>query len=259
MTVSEDFNFTDQGGEFEEQNYPVVFGVTFTPKIGGIVAGVLGIAGGLWMVLNMVMPAWKTFGEQQSKANDLRTQIEEKKSSIKSIDKVKAELAEAKKQQIQVLSVFANEKTLDTLLLDLNRLIESGNVKLGANDERAKLRRFVPQSEKPEVINDGYFGELVNGKLKRSSINVDIVGTYEQIQSILRNIERLQPLLIVKDYQSQLAPTPVITDEAGNQIPKLGPAQINTSFELQALMPLNTEEVEALAKAEKDKKSAKKK
>ncbi|MFQ4146930.1 pilus assembly protein PilO [Chlorogloeopsis sp. ULAP02] len=250
MTLSEDLNFID-AGEFNEgtSGFPVVFGITFTPKIIGIVVGVLGIAGALFMVLNLVMPAWESFQQQQAKQNDLQGQVEQKKSTIKQMDKVKQEQIEAKQQQIQVLALFADEKTLDTLLIDLNRLIEAGNGKLAFNAVRAKLRRFTPAANKPEPITDNSLGPGVNGKLKRSSISIDIVGTYEQTQSILRNIERLQPLLVVKDYQSSLAPE--AAPERDKALRRIGPAAISTSFQLQALMPLNPEEVAAAQAAPK--------
>jgi type IV pilus assembly protein PilO len=111
---------------------------------------------------------------------------------------------------------------------------------------RAKLDKFVPVSQKPEPVTDGSLGLQVNDKLKRSSINAEITGTYEQTQSIIRNIERLQPLLIVKDYQSSLAPAEAISPL--DKTPKpIGPAAIKTLFQLQVLMPLSPEEIAAAA------------
>ncbi|MBF2067958.1 MAG: pilus assembly protein PilO [Calothrix sp. C42_A2020_038] len=247
MTLSEDLDF--EGGGFEEvaPSYPVVFGISFTPKVGGILIGLLGLSGAAYIVMNMVMPSWETFQQQQTKQTDLQGQIEQKKASIKQIDKVKQELAQAKVQQKQVLGLFANEKTLDTLLTDLNRLVESGNDLLPANAVKAKMRRYTPDTQKSEIITDSSFGPLVNNKLKRSKINIEFTGTYEQTQSILRNIERLQPLLLVKDYDSKLNEEP-INDALGKPIRMIGPVQISTSFQLQALMPLTPEEAAAVAK-----------
>ncbi|MBN4004638.1 pilus assembly protein PilO [Nostoc sp. LPT] len=250
MTLSDDLNFAEQGGEFDQATpaSPVVFGIAFTPKIIGILVGVIGLAGAGYILLNLLMPAWESYQQQQAKSSELQAQIEQKKANIKQIDKVKDELAQAKQQKIQVLSLFANEKTLDTLLLDLNRLIESGNTATSINAVRAKLKKFVPISQKPEPITDGSLGLEVNGKLQRSIINAEITATYEQTQSIIRNIERLQPLLIVKDYQATLAPAETRSplDKTPMQV---GPAAINTSFQLQVLMPLSPEEIAAAAKA----------
>lgn len=250
MTMSQDFNFGEPGGQFgaETPAYPVIFGITLTPKIIGIIVGVLGLAGGAYILLNMVMPAWEIYQQRQGQANDLQGQVEQKRASVQEIDQVKAELAQAKRETTQVLSLFADEKTLDTLLLDINRLVESGNAQVPANAVRAKLQKFEPSSERSEPINDGSFGPTVDGKLKRSSINVEIEGTFEQTQSIMRNIERLQPLLIVKDYQARLTPEPATNSREEEEVIRVGPAPITTSFELQALMPLNPEEVAAKAK-----------
>ncbi|MBD2531157.1 pilus assembly protein PilO [Nostoc flagelliforme FACHB-838] len=250
MTLSDDLNFAEHGGEFDEATpaSPVLFGIAFTPKIIGILVGVIGLAGAGYIFLNLLMPAWESYQQQQAKSSELQGQIDEKKANIKQIDKVKDELAQAKQQKVQVLGLFANEKSLDTLLLDMNRLVESGNIPTSVNAVRAKLKKFVPVSQKPEPVNDGTLGVLVDGKLQRSSINAEIIGTYEQTQSIIRNIERLQPLLIVKDYQSSLAP--VESRSALDKTPvQVGPAAINTSFQLQVLMPLSSEEIAAAAAA----------
>ncbi|PMB44982.1 pilus assembly protein PilO [Fischerella thermalis CCMEE 5201] len=250
MTLSQDINFVEDGESLEAASaYPVVFGISFTPKVIGILVGVLGFAGALYMLFNLVMPAWETFGQNQAKQGELQGQVDQKKATIKQMDKVKQELADAKQQQTQVLGLFANEKTLDTLLLDLNRLVESNNATVSINVTRAELKKFVPVSDKAEPIIDGSLGQQVDGKLKRRSVNVEIIGTYEQTQSILRNIERLQPLLIVKDYQSTLAPQPA--PEPGKTLVRIGPAPISTSFQLQALMPLTPEDIAAIQAAVK--------
>ncbi|MBW4588082.1 type II secretion system protein M [Aetokthonos hydrillicola Thurmond2011] len=254
MTLSEDLNFSDQGGELDASPaYPVVFGITLTPMIIGILVGVLGLLGTGYIVLNMILPAWEIYQQQQGKQNDLQGQIEQKKASIKQIDQVKQDLELSKQQKLQILSLFANENTLDTLLIDVNRLVESSNAQLVPNAVRAKLKKFIPVPGKPEVITDGSLGIQMNGKLKRKNISTEIVGTYEQTQSILRNIERLQPLLIVKDYLSTL--TPETASQPGSKVVlRVGPAPITTSFQLQALIPLSPEELAAAAKAEKPKK-----
>ncbi|MGB6298231.1 MAG: pilus assembly protein PilO [Rivularia sp. (in: cyanobacteria)] len=241
MTFSDEMNF--EGAEFEEESsaYPVVFGITFTPTISGILIGVLGIAGAAYMFSSFVKPAWDTFGEKQSTKEQLETEVQGKQARLQSIDQLNAKLAQSKRQQSQVWAVFANEKTLDTLLIDLNRLVEAGNAQLSRNAVKAKLQKFAPDSQGAQPVTDGSLGAEVDGKLKRSSTDIAIKGTYEQTQSILRNIERLQPLLIVKDYQSVLVNE---TIEEGKPA-RVGPTPITTSFKLEALVPMNPQEVAA--------------
>jgi type IV pilus assembly protein PilO len=249
MTLSEDLNFAEHAANVDSApNYPVAFGITFTPKIIGIVVGVVGLAGAMYMLLNMVMPAWDTYQQKQGKSNELQGQVQQKQATVKQIGKVKEELAQAKQQKQQVLALFSDEKTLNTLLLDINRLVDSSSSATPANAVRAKLQKFVPLTDKPETVTDGSLGAAVDGKLKRTSVSVEIIGTYEQTQSIIRNIERLQPLLIVKDYQSSLANIQS-TDQSGKPLRRVGPAPITTSFELQALIPLSPEDVAAAAQA----------
>jgi type IV pilus assembly protein PilO len=253
MTLSDDLSFSQHATNFDDapSSYPVVFGITFTPQIIGALVGGIGFLAAGYMIFSSVMPAWDNYQQQQAKSTELQGQVDEKRLKAKQIDNVVAELAQSKLQQVQVLGLFANEKSLDTLLIDTNRLVESSSAKVSVNNAvRAKLKKFVPSADKPEVIIDSSLGEKVNNKLKRSIIKVEVEGTFEQMQSIMRNIERLQPLLLVKNYDSKLVPPVLETVNGKQKIVQTGPAKLATSFELEALMPLTPEELaEAAAKA----------
>ena len=241
MTVSQDLISIDQSDEFQTAapTYPTAFGITFTPAISAGLIAVLGLAGTLYLVLNLLMPAWEKYQQQQTTRNDKQAQIQQKQAVLQQNEKVKTELAQAKQQNAEVLSLFANEKNLGTLLLDLNKVVESGNARLQRNDVRAKLKRFVPvTNQSGDIVNDGSLGTQVNGKLKRRAVTIEFQGTFVQTQSILRNIERLQPLLIVRDYQSTSVPP--AADSQGVVV--RGPEIIDTSFQLQAIMPASPEE-----------------
>jgi len=110
-----------------------------------------------------------------------------------------------------------------------NPVLKSRGLKPCGLSERHKLFSPCPPQDAPPASS-------VNGKIICLVFNVAIEGTFEQTESIIRDIERLQPLLIVRDYQSTLAPTS--TADAKGQV---GSAIINTSFQLQALMPVSVE------------------
>jgi len=244
MTFNEDFISFEDGKEGEvAPTYPTAFGVTLTPAVSGVLIAVLGLVGSGYLILNLVMPTWQRNQELTATQNEKQALVQQKQATLRQIDEVQTELAQAKQQKLDLLALFANEKTLDTLLLDLNRLVESSNANLGGAS--AKLKRFVPATGSAEVIADGSLGAEVNGKLKRQVVNVEFDGTFEQTQSILRNIERLQPLLIVRDYQSLLAQT----SSSPENRPVRGPATITTSFQLQALIPVSPEEAAKAAQA----------
>jgi type IV pilus assembly protein PilO len=251
MTLSDDLSFSQQNTNFDDaaSSYRSVFGITLTPQIIGALVGGIGFLAAVYMILNMVMPAWDNFQQLQTKSTELQGQVDQKRLQAKQADKVKTELADVKKQQIQVLGLFANERSLDTLLMDTSRLVDSSNAQITANNAiRAKLKRFVPAADKAEIIADNSLGEKVNNKLKRRVVKVEIEGNFEQTQSIMRNIERLQPLLLVQNYDSKLVPPEV--DKANDEKKKAvrtGIAKLSTSFDLVALMPLTAEEAAELA------------
>lgn len=239
MTVTEEFISVEED-QFEAAApvYPTAFGITLTPQVGGILIAVLGLAGSLYLLFNQVMPAWQKYQELEASRNEKQTQVQQKQATLTQNQRIKADLALAKQQKAEVLALFADEKTLNTLLLDLNRLVVSSNARLQQSSVKAKLNRFVPASQSVEVITDGSLGAEVNGKLKRRMVNVEFQGTFEQTQSILRNIERLQPLLILKEFQSTLAQP---ASDPQNKVVS-GPATITTSFQLQAILPASPEE-----------------
>ena len=245
MTFSEDFIPYENGKDGGElPTYPTAFGITLTPAVSGALIAVLGLGGAFYLLLNLLMPTLQRHQELKASQEQKQALVAQKEASLQQVEKIETELVQAKQQKTEILGLFANESTLDTLLLDLNRLVESSNTN-PRQDTKARLQRFVPQNQSAEVITDGSLGSEVNGKLKRRVINIELTGSFEQTQSIIRNIERLQPLLIVKDYQSTVAPA--TADKEGKIV--TGPANITTSFQLQALIPLSPEEAAQSAAA----------
>lgn len=243
MTVTEDFLSVEEDQAFAAApNYPTAFGVTFTPPVSGVLLAILGLAGSLYLILNLVLPTWQKNQELQATQDQKQALVQQKEATLRQNQKVKADLAQAKQGKAGVLTLFANEKTLDTLLLDVNRVIESTNARIQRRSVRAKLKKFVPANQTAEVITDGSLGPDINGKLKRRTINIEFEAPTEQTQSILRNLERLQPLLMIREYQSTLVPPAESTGKAVRRL-----ATITTSFQLQALIPLSPEEAAAAA------------
>lgn len=236
MTISEDF-MPFKGGKFgAEPNYPTVFGVTLTPNIISILVAILGVAGFVYLVTNQVMPSLQKHQELEASQVQKQSQIQQIQAQLAQAQRVRADLAQAKQQQLEVLSLFSNENTLDTLALDLNRLTEADNAKVSAGGVKAKLTKYEPVADPSNgAIADGSLGPEVNGKLKSRVVNVAFEGTFAQTATILRDIERLQSLLIVKDFQSTLPQTPL-------NLQGKGPQTITTTFQLEALIPLSPEE-----------------
>ena len=239
MTYSEDLMTSSQldNSTYLDQapTYPSIFGIDLSPMLLGGVLAVMGFAGAGYFGYTNLMPQQQTNQELQTKLSGLQQQIQERQDNAKKIVEAKVKLEKAKIQQQAVLALFANDQKLDTLLLDLNKLI---------NTRQGELQKFNPDAAATGVINDSSLGSALNAKLRRKSTDIEVDGNFEQLQSILRTVERLDQLLIVKDFQADLmAPTANnLSSGVISSTPK-----IKTKFKLQAVIPLTAEEAAAAA------------
>ena len=241
MTYTEEYTPTEEDQELDSgPAYPSAFGITFTPIITGAGIAIVGLLGALYLLLNLVLPAWQKNQELQTKVQDTQDQIKQKQESQKKINAAQENLAKAQQQKKQVLALFANDKTLDTLLLDINRFIAS---------RQGKLQSFVPDAQPATVVSDGSLGEGANGKLKSKTVTVALNGSFDKLQSIVRSIERLQTLLLIKDFKVEVGNEDAqkfAIDGQGKAV-VVGQPTLQSSFKLQVLQPLTPEESAAAA------------
>jgi type IV pilus assembly protein PilO len=254
MAAAGDFISPDDADFIDEPSNPVVFGIEISPTIIGVLLALLGLGGAIYGFIKVVQPV-------STKNNELRTEITTKSGQLASqaqqledIAKIEAELETSMQRRRNVYSLFANEKTMDTLLLDINQRIESSNASLnGVRNQvfergippllvEAKLQTFTPGEK--AVVTDGSLGDLVNGKLKREVYAVQFSGDYAQTQSILRNLERLEPLLLVRDFNITSGADVAETIIGSNgQVVARPKTPITTSFQIEALMPVANADV----------------
>ena len=83
------------------------------------------------------------------------------------------------------------------------------------------------------------FRSAVNGKVKRKSFELEMKGTFRQIKLMMNSIERLQPLLIVRNFQTEISKEQVVKYRTqGNTIASTNPPRLNTTFQVDAILPL---------------------
>ncbi len=263
MTAGGDF-IPDQAFDAAPE-YPVVFGLRFTPVVTGILLALLGLAGAGALLFYLVLPEWETYQQLKTQVEETETQLQQQEAIKQQISTAKQNLEAAKKQRDDVLTLFANEASLDTLLLDLNRQVDARNADLSRRREQklaqcpavvqqnlqefeekvgplatqARLKTFTPLADKSTVITDSSYGAAVNGKLRRQVANVELVGNFDQTSAILQSIERLQPLLVIRNLSS------TADERSKGFVPLPGfpsclpDTQITTKFQLEALLPLS--------------------
>lgn len=245
MTVSLN-KFPDDEPEVLSASYPTVFGLTITPVVGGILAAIAGFAAAGWIFLNLVQPTQEQANQLTQEVNDLRSRADQQAASLRQIGVQQQQLANARAQQRVVQSFFASPDTLNTLLLDIN-----GQVRRVAG---LRLQSYLPKES--VIVTDGSLGEGVNNKLKQTPVFVEVSGDFNQTVALLRGLEQLQPLLLVRDIVVTSEPVPVTVTPKGQILPRSAP-KLTTQFNVVALSPLTPEEQkqakEAAAAAEKNK------
>jgi type IV pilus assembly protein PilO len=296
MSMSGDFLPPD--ADFNnEPNYPSAFGIIFTPIISGICLGVLGIGLAAFGWMTFVEPLRLETEALDAKVKQKESQLGDSQKIEANLKKARIDLAEVQKQRQQVLSLFAQQKNMDTLLFDLNQLIKRNNSGLldrkvaklascpdwvkeqftttpdgqrfeetvGPLSVEAKLRSYKPVVQAagtatattvPNVVTDGSLGVELNNKLKRDTVDVEFEGNFNQIQQIFRAIERLQPLLVLRDMNitvDRQGGSPILYEINSNSpVPEaLRNCQpdtvLKTSFKMDALIPVSPEEAKLLA------------
>ncbi len=251
MTFSEEFTSTQTDVDFDDlgSNYPTAFGITFTPQVSGICLGLLGLVGSVYVGLTFVKPAYDNYTQLKATEAEKLAQVAQQESGELSRKMLDAEqkLRESEALRSQVLSLFSSEDSLKTILFDINQLVQK---------HQAELVSFQPDGT-ITVVDDGSLGEGVNGRLKRQQFNLTVKGDFDSTQSLLRDLERLQPLLVVKGLQTNLAEEQFIIDiidvkQQGGQTVVTGQTKskgndsLETSFTLDAILPLSPEEVAEL-------------
>ncbi|QNP28433.1 pilus assembly protein PilO [Cylindrospermopsis curvispora] len=243
MIFNEDLNFAEKTNSNNSlSSYPVAFGITFTPMLTGIIIGILGLLGFGYIILNMLIPEFEKYNQLKTKIIQIEQEHDQKNQQAQRINLTRKRLALSQQQKSQVLSLMGDEKNLNNLLLSINQIIEFTNShSLGNPYIKAKLKKFTPLGEKPQLVTDNSLGESLKNQLKRQIIHVEIEGNFYQIQTIMASLEKLPLLLLIDKYKCQLL-APTIDPK---RIVSTG--KILTSFELVIPISLTDKEASEIA------------
>lgn len=238
------------GSDFEENAGGVVlFGQTLSAKTIGIAIGVAGVAIAGYAVFSFVQPLWTTISTAKAEIETKKSSISAKDAQIKQKADLPKKAATAKERGDTVLSLLPSSDTMDTLLIDLNKLIKTTNVS-PAQISGDLLESFAPTP--PSAV-------IPEGKYRTQTLSVQFASGYGDLITILRSIESLRTLVVVQDLQ--LTKRQAVTlRNPGNLTPEQQKAQLDrlppilsTTFKLVAYIPLSELEVKALAAAQPPK------
>lgn len=246
MTFTPEYTTANEDQEFDQVvEYPEAFGITFTPNVQMYSLIGLGVLGFLYLMMNMALPAWEKLSQKQSEQAELKSDVELRQSGeyTRRIQQLEQELVEKEALRRQVLALFADEANLRTLLLDVNQFFKTRNV---------DLISFTPTE--PVIITDGSLGEAVNNKLRRQTVSLDIEGDFRQIYAILRDLERLQPLIVINNLDVQVMDGGnevfVVTAPQGAQVIPGGDRKVKVTTQISVILPLSEDQKAAQAETE---------
>lgn len=252
MTVSEEFIPTEE----EQEGGGGILGIKLTPQIIGIAIAVLGIAASAALYFYLLQPAL----EQQAK---LQTDIQTKQQEIEALKRGAAGKAEAQAtlaREIQLRSevstLFGDAKTLDTLLFDINKIVKAGGAKLNLFNKKPNSQEKMAAALFPKVANNLPSTGPMGDRFQGMSIPMELEGSFAQTQSILRNIERLEPLILVDDKfmlalnedRTEVNNLAVEVDAQGKVI-RLTDPSLKTTVNLLVIVPKSPETFAAMQKA----------
>ncbi|MBE7381968.1 MAG: hypothetical protein F6J95_011215 [Leptolyngbya sp. SIO1E4] len=273
MTYSEDFVPIDENQDLDVPSYPAVFGVELTPKIQGIIFAILGIGGAVFLFTQYVSDTQTAKTEAEERVAEKEDIFRNQEESLQRVEAVQAELDRALTQREGIYSLLGDPSSLDTLLLDINQQIEKSNASiegviagdlardtatlasLGLTQQQidrivevtaadpltqkllytSELFRFNPVGLSGPVGDE--YGSELNSRLERQIVEVQFQALFNQTQNILYNLERLEPLLIIRDFNQELADPPGDFDE--EELNALGITRLlDTGFTMEVLVPV---------------------
>jgi type IV pilus assembly protein PilO len=226
-----------------------LFGVTFTSKILGILIGVGGIALAAYVASNYVMPLWDSVQSGQQNISKKKTNVTTLEGQVSSKGNIAQKIEEANQQNKFVLSLLPSVDNIDTLIRDIQEQIPKTIVIALPPDFSYELagtlRTFQPTAP------------VIGAQYNTYSFTVGFDGKFEDVLNTIQRIERLRPLLVVKDLKLTKKSLPTTTFKfsrpiaAGKEKDILDslPPLIGADFTLQAFVPKTEEELKAAAAA----------
>jgi type IV pilus assembly protein PilO len=210
-----------------------LFGISLNSRTIGIVLAVAGVGLAVWGTTQYTAPNFEKIEKNETEITTKGQSIIAKNNQITAKGNVLEKVEIAKRKNEAVLELLPTSESLNTLLVDLTsqipELVTIPN-KFGLVVEtRSGLKDYKPV-EVP--AKDAQYAQNL--------VNVKFAGTYDDIVEVVRKIERIKPLLQLKNLKvkpvSNLVPaeTKRYTAEQQRQILQVLPPVLDVSFDLIA-------------------------
>ena len=261
---------------FEEEEAPPPPGsipigpLVITPTIQGAVAAVVGVAIAGFLIWKMVLPAMEKRDQLDADIVKTKQEIQQRQSAVAKLNEVKAKREEARQKRERVITLLPENKVLQTLLLDVNRIVKirgsqlegfkpivnRGNNWILEGGKGAGAKK--PAKGKPAAAGSAEALKLSQA-IEGETVAIELDGKFDRVQDTLRDLERLQQIVLVDKFTLTLDSETqyVEVNRLGNVVGQ-GKPRIKTRFDLMAVVPVPEEQLAKLAAPPEEKEEKKK-
>jgi len=226
-----------------------LFGVTLTSKVLGILIGVGGIGLAIYVATTYVMPIWDQVQSGQNNIATKKSGLTALEQKVASKGNVAQKIEDANKQNQFILSLLPNVDNIDTMMRDIQEQIPKTIVIALPPDFSYEIAGTMRAFQPAEPIKGAQYNTY--------SFTIGFDGKFEDVFNTIQRIERLKPLLVVKNLKLTKKPLPSekfkfsrpIAAGKEKEIIDILPPLIGADFTLEAFVPLSEAELKAAAAA----------
>jgi type IV pilus assembly protein PilO len=237
------------GNENSGSGGVTLFGFTLTSKTLGILIGVAGLGVAVYVATSYVMPIWEQVQSAQTNIETKKSTVTALEGQVNSKANILQEIEAAKEQNKFVLSLLPDVDNIDTLIRDIQDQIPKTIVIALPPDFSYELAGTLRTFQPLEPVRGPQYDTY--------TFNIGFDGKFEDVLTTVQKIERLRPLLIVKDLKLTRKPLPTtkftfsrpIAEGKEKEILDSLPPLLGADFTLQAFVPKTEEELKAAAEA----------
>ncbi len=222
-----------------------LFGVTLSTKILGIILAVIGVLGAGYITVNLTLPLKDQLDKQQAEIEVKKVSVTQKQQQVNSKGDISSKVEAARARNQAALSLLPDPNSMDVLLRDINAQLPE---KIILSNAIASLEiKNALEEYKPSAVVATTGGDT---QFRTRTYSIQFSATYPEAIKIMRNIERLRPLLVVKNLSLKKNDKVFIRDtkltpEQQKAVVENLPPLLTTNFNLVAYVPLSDAELQA--------------
>lgn len=267
-----DANFMPFGEEEAAPPPPgsVVIGpLTLTPAIQGALAAVVGVGIAVFLIWKMVLPAMEKRDQLDADIVKTKQEIQQRQTEVAQLNEIKAKQEEAKQKRERVITLLPENKVLQTLLLDVNRIVKTRGSQLeGFKPVVSRGNNWIlegaggagapaPAKGKPAAASAGAL--KLSQAIEGETVAIELDGRFDRVRDTLRDLERLQQIVLVDKFTLTIdSETQYVEVNRLGSVVGQGKPRIKTRFDLMAVVPVAEEQLAKLAAPPEAKEEKKK-